>query len=540
MTIEIISKIEPKNNGSFPVCEDVDIKGGYQSRIDITDRNNIPLLNRKIGMLVYLQSDEKFYTLKSGIENADWEEANIGNANGFTAGGDLTGTETSQTIISINNRLLSISSDDFNRLEYIYSEKQIHQMSNMTTDGTNIWIIDYNVSAENQYAIIRFNTITNNFFSQSINSIYDFPGINNVYIRSMVYLDNYLYLIIEYDGIYKLLKINYLDYEIITEEVCNYAYVFYTSNNDLWMADQWNIDTGYSLYKINKDTLVPTIVYSSNDTFYYKHDSINDKIWICKEIGALIRLNPETLEIEITNTTDYTYPISVTIGGGYLWVLNNTNTVYCSDYDGNILSTVVDPYHILINMNYIDYDNTNNKICVFGQINTNSVISINPNNGEIIGIGLMFIENRNINNIINAGGYIWADQSSYITKNDIAQCIEPSLVPSTTISTLFNKNLTISSVSKNISNAVYGQSHFIINTDEIIFVSDWYDYVILPANPSEGQKHTIIASHVLNIYINESLDLLITTEESTKTTLIVIWSDVLSSWYIMDMYKLLL
>jgi len=60
MPINLISKIKPKNDGTFPVCEDIDIEGGYQVRTDITDRNTIPALNRKIGMLVYVQSESKY------------------------------------------------------------------------------------------------------------------------------------------------------------------------------------------------------------------------------------------------------------------------------------------------------------------------------------------------------------------------------------------------------------------------------------------------------------------------------------------------
>jgi hypothetical protein len=79
MPIDLISKIKPKNNGQFPVCEDVDLEGGFQVRVDLTDRDSIPALNRKIGMLVFVQSEGTYYTLIGGITNLDWVSANIGN-----------------------------------------------------------------------------------------------------------------------------------------------------------------------------------------------------------------------------------------------------------------------------------------------------------------------------------------------------------------------------------------------------------------------------------------------------------------------------
>jgi hypothetical protein len=37
MSIDIISKIKPKNNGQFPVYDDVDGYGGYQVRATVSE-----------------------------------------------------------------------------------------------------------------------------------------------------------------------------------------------------------------------------------------------------------------------------------------------------------------------------------------------------------------------------------------------------------------------------------------------------------------------------------------------------------------------
>ncbi len=84
MPINLISKIKPKNNGSFPIYEDVDVEGGFQVRATISARNNIPTLNRKEGMLVYVVADGYFYQLGPGLTNSDWA---VSSMNNFINGG---------------------------------------------------------------------------------------------------------------------------------------------------------------------------------------------------------------------------------------------------------------------------------------------------------------------------------------------------------------------------------------------------------------------------------------------------------------------
>jgi hypothetical protein len=72
MPVELISKIEPKNSGLFPMVEDVHFEGGFQVRTDISDRDSIPTLNRKEGMLAYVVSTTTTYRLVGGITNLDW------------------------------------------------------------------------------------------------------------------------------------------------------------------------------------------------------------------------------------------------------------------------------------------------------------------------------------------------------------------------------------------------------------------------------------------------------------------------------------
>ena len=87
MAIELISTIKPKNNGSFPVVEDNDIKGGYHSVTSIVMRDAIPVTKRSPGMLCYVSDTRKIYKLSEDLTT--WIEFTSG-------GGDVTEMETTE------------------------------------------------------------------------------------------------------------------------------------------------------------------------------------------------------------------------------------------------------------------------------------------------------------------------------------------------------------------------------------------------------------------------------------------------------------
>lgn len=80
MAINLISKIKPKNNGAFPMYEDVDVEGGFQTRNSTIDRDTIPTLNRKEGMVVYTRTDGYFYQLNSDLTT--WTHIFVGTGGG--------------------------------------------------------------------------------------------------------------------------------------------------------------------------------------------------------------------------------------------------------------------------------------------------------------------------------------------------------------------------------------------------------------------------------------------------------------------------
>ena len=59
---------------TYAVTDDIYGRGGYRPVADNTARDAITSDRRKIGMLVRVTSDGKFWTLSSGILNTDWAE----------------------------------------------------------------------------------------------------------------------------------------------------------------------------------------------------------------------------------------------------------------------------------------------------------------------------------------------------------------------------------------------------------------------------------------------------------------------------------
>lgn len=69
----------------------VPASGGKELKVVATesDRNNIPLAERFPGMIVYVTSENKHYTLKGGTTNGDWVEFSEGGSINITGGGGI-------------------------------------------------------------------------------------------------------------------------------------------------------------------------------------------------------------------------------------------------------------------------------------------------------------------------------------------------------------------------------------------------------------------------------------------------------------------
>ena len=66
-------------NGSFPVIDGNDIKGGFYIVDTIEERDSIPAANRKIGLPCYVVNKNMYYRLRGGITNDCWDDWDVEN-----------------------------------------------------------------------------------------------------------------------------------------------------------------------------------------------------------------------------------------------------------------------------------------------------------------------------------------------------------------------------------------------------------------------------------------------------------------------------
>ena len=93
MAIKITGTFTP--SGDFGLVNDTDLIGGYQTVATTTDRDSIPVLKRKWGMLIYNQEDSKFYQLIDQgngdlSDNSNWVETNFSGGSNYTFVNGLT------------------------------------------------------------------------------------------------------------------------------------------------------------------------------------------------------------------------------------------------------------------------------------------------------------------------------------------------------------------------------------------------------------------------------------------------------------------
>jgi len=101
MPYQFTSFLIPKNANTFFLLEDRYVKGGFQVRSDVADRDAIPPGNRKPGMLVWTQAEGKLWQLAG--DSATWGEAQLG--------GGLQGVR--QTVTYITQELQPNGFEDF-------------------------------------------------------------------------------------------------------------------------------------------------------------------------------------------------------------------------------------------------------------------------------------------------------------------------------------------------------------------------------------------------------------------------------------------
>ena len=162
-------------NGSFPVIDGNDIKGGFYIVDTIEERDSIPAANRKIGLPCYVVNQNMYYRLRGGITNDCWDDWDLDN-NG----------------VIINNKGETVKKDVI--LDIDHSHDHIHCTTLKDENGDKYHI-------ETNTDLVQTNQNKN--LTELLNYIIDkIEETNDIPVES-VKLDNN-FLIVKQDSITKL------------------------------------------------------------------------------------------------------------------------------------------------------------------------------------------------------------------------------------------------------------------------------------------------------------------------------------------------
>ena len=162
-------------NGSFPVIDGNDIKGGFYIVDTIEERDSIPAANRKIGLPCYVVNQNMYYRLRDGITNDCWDDWDLDN-NG----------------VIINNKGETVKKDVI--LDIDHSHDHIHCTTLKDENGDKYHI-------ETNTDLVQTNQNKN--LTELLNYIIDkIEETNDIPVES-VKLDNN-FLIVKQDSITKL------------------------------------------------------------------------------------------------------------------------------------------------------------------------------------------------------------------------------------------------------------------------------------------------------------------------------------------------
>ena len=162
-------------NGSFPVIDGNDIKGGFYIVDTIEERDSIPAANRKIGLPCYVVNKNMYYRLRGGITNDCWDDWDLDN-NG----------------VIINNKGETVKKDVI--LDIDHSHDHIHCTTLKDENGDKYHI-------ETNTDLVQTNQNKN--LTELLNYIIDkIQETNDIPVES-VKLDNN-FLIVKQDSITKL------------------------------------------------------------------------------------------------------------------------------------------------------------------------------------------------------------------------------------------------------------------------------------------------------------------------------------------------
>ena len=143
MAIEIIDTLGQKNNGIFPLVDANDVKGGYYQVESIEERDNIPTVRRKVGMLCYVENgtDEGvIYQLKGGLDNTNWHIFEVGsNSNDIECDVDKEYVDTQLNLKADKDEVYTTDEVD-GLIAQIEIDNSIHIGDEAPTDNSMVWV----------------------------------------------------------------------------------------------------------------------------------------------------------------------------------------------------------------------------------------------------------------------------------------------------------------------------------------------------------------------------------------------------------------
>ena len=144
MAVEIIDTLGQKNNGEFPLVDSNDVKGGFYQVNTLRERDDIPTVRIKLGMICYVKSEDTTYQLKS-LTPMEWEELNL-------TGSMVVSTISERDLIKADKLYVGLSVFVIETmLEYIYigsgewkqsSTNSVYVGSREPIDKSVLWIDD--------------------------------------------------------------------------------------------------------------------------------------------------------------------------------------------------------------------------------------------------------------------------------------------------------------------------------------------------------------------------------------------------------------
>lgn len=333
--IQVISTIKPANGAAIPVVSDVDMEGGYQVRTDLTDRDSIPANNRKVGMLVFVQSDGYFYTLSGGIDNVDWVVKDFGGGGGGTLAGDVTGPAGSNTVTAINGVAIDTvtAPTQGGSLHYIQGVDLtlFPAPQAMLTDGTNVWTGNYrdpHITKTNLTTRVSYNIDLSSFMPGVVNTRF----IRN--IKHTTLYSNYLFLA-TMDGNRVLIMDKTTDAivgigdtgvsgeRVRCIEIDNLGNVWAGGHNINSVLYRFNIASMISSYPTPASPLSTVSLSFSAEEM----DFDGTYIWAVNTSGTIIKIDPTGSGTNLGEYTDGTWYADVLVGSdGNIYVLNQQNT----------------------------------------------------------------------------------------------------------------------------------------------------------------------------------------------------------------------